>query len=145
MSDKNRETYFNPTNDYYIIGPSEWQLNYHPSYENMFQIASPNGEAAITMTGYKKQPGQTLRDYANVRYEAEEEILKKVVEEKQLSNGVYIETEGTYPGESKPTYSILGAVETDSFFFTFSIVTNREYYESNDQVLLKIVESIGQA
>ena len=94
---------------------------------------------------YDAKPGFGLREFADGRYEAKEDFLHPVGAEKSFQNGCYQELEGTYPGETEPTYYVMGAVALDSGFVSFSIVTTRTDFEQHREKYVDIMQSSQQA
>ena len=120
-----------------IQAPSNWKKN---STEQYLQVMSPDGSVVITIYAYGKNGG-SLEEFAQFRFSSIEEFYKAQSGVQTLKNGSFMEYEGTWPGEQKPTYYVVAATSRDNAYFSINLVTEKSDFEHNKSLYTSIFES----
>ena len=133
--------YMSPSEIFEIQAPVDWARTDEPKY---LQIASPGEATAITAQAYSSSGG-TIEDFFEYRQSSVEEFYKQVDAVTKIKNGFVAEYEGTWPGESKPTYYVVAATSDEGAFFSVNIVSSREEMQSSRELYYRILESVRLA
>ncbi len=110
-----------------------------------FQLIAPQDIAAITASAYAKADG-SLEDFCEYRYSSIEKFYKPAAEAVKIKSnhalGELREFEGTWPGESSPTYYVVSCLQVGDVYVSLTIVTTRNHYEKSRPQYNAMFESI---
>ena len=104
-------------------------------------ISSPDGSVAITANAYSKEGG-SLKEFSEYRFSSVQEHCKPVTDTYKIKNGVLREYEGIWPGETKPTYYAVAAVEKGNAYISITVVTDRNEFTKNKKMYINIFETV---
>lgn len=124
-----------------IHAPSGWKVINTSKY---FQVAKPDQSVVLTISAWGKDGG-SIKEFAEYRFSSVEKFYKAQTEVKKLNGGLAQEYEGTWPGESKPTYYVVSAIEKGGAYFSINLVTDRADFEKNRKLYYSMIESVAHA
>ncbi len=135
--------FFSVGDDFSFEAPANWQRQLHPDYVNIFQVLSPDASVAITVSGYHKKLGMSLREFVDARYGAIDDVFKAVAPEQFLPQVFYREYEGLLSDQDTiPTYYVVSGIETENGFFSLTIVTTRDEFVKNTIRYTHVMSSV---
>jgi hypothetical protein len=128
-----------------LLVPASWKQNPHPKH---LSVSAPADAASVTASAYPKVDG-SLSDFAQYRFSSVQEFYAQVGDERRFTtNGLDIiwrEYEGTWPGESRPTYYIVTCAGTQTTYLSLSITTTRAEFTRNRKLYEDIIASVERA
>ena len=122
-----------------VQAPSNWKVGDNPEH---FQVMTTDGSVVLTMAAYGKEGG-SLGEFTQYRFSSIQDFYKATSNVQTIKNGSFIEFEGTWPGENKPTYYVVAASQSESVFFSLGLVTDRADFTKNKQMYISMFESIS--
>ena len=125
-------------NIFSVQAPHTWIKNKNLKY---FSISSPNGKVSITASAYGKEGG-SIREFAKYRFSSVQSFYKPASKIYKVSNGFVQEYEGIWPGEKKPTYYTVAALEIGKMYMSITFVTDKNTFNKNKKLYLKILQTI---
>jgi len=127
-----------PATTHHVFGDSVFSLDAPATFtrntrSEMFQLLAPDDLAAITASAYAKTDG-SIEDFCEYRFSTVEDFYKPVSEPQVIeaphASGKLQEFEGTWPGDSAPTYYVVSCLQTGDVYVSLSIVTTRQHYST---------------
>lgn len=113
--------------------------------DRIFQLMEPVTRSCITISAYEKSGG-LMAEFCEHRFSTVEDVYKPVSERQPFEgphvSGMVQDFEGTFPGESVPTYYVVLALQAGNLFLSMNIVTEREYFTANRGLYETILRSI---
>lgn len=110
-----------------------------------FQLVAPDDVAAIAAAAYAKAEG-SLDAFCTHRLSAVEDFYRPVFEAEHVeaaqASGRIQEFEGTWPGDSRPTYYVVACLQTGDVFVSIGIVTTRQHFEAHRSRYREMLRSI---
>jgi hypothetical protein len=110
-----------------------------------FQLVATDNLTAITATAYAKADG-SLDEFCDYRFSTVEDFYRAIsgprVFQAAQASGKIQEFEGTWPGESRPTYYVVSCLQTGNAYVSLNIVTTRQHYAANRAQYDAMLESI---
>ena len=128
-----------PATTHHVFGDSVFSLDAPAIFarnprSEAFQLVAPNDLAAITAAAYAKNDG-SLDEFCEYRFSTIEDFYRPVSEpqtfEAAHASGKLQEFEGTWPGESQPTYYVVSCLQTGDVYVSLNIVTTHQHYAAN--------------
>lgn len=125
-----------PAIDRHVFGDNIFSLDAPAVFSRhdgseLFQLVTPDDRAAITATAYAKADG-SLDAFCASRFSSVEDFYQPVAGPRAFeaphASGQLQEFEGTWPGESQPTYHVVSCLQTGDVFVSLTIVTTRQHY-----------------
>ncbi|MFO1491887.1 MAG: hypothetical protein U1F77_14545 [Kiritimatiellia bacterium] len=128
-----------------LLVPASWKQNPHPKH---LSDSAPADAASVTANAYAKEDGGLL-DFAQYRFSSVQGFYALVgVERRFTTNGLDIiwrEYEGTWPGESQPTYYVVTCVGAQTIYLSLTITTMRAEFTRNRKLYEDIIASVERA
>ena len=122
--------------------PKSWVRDTTQKY---FSVSSPDKRVALTASAYSKDGG-SLEEFSNYRFSSIHEWYKAVGPVKTFKaenvNAIYREFEGTWPGESKPTYYVVACLSLGNAYASITFTTDRQDFTANQARYVQILHSV---
>lgn len=132
--------YASPSGIFEIQAPADWARTGETKY---LQIVSPGEATAVTAQAYSSS--DSIEDFFEHRQSSVEEFYRQVGAVTMIESGFVAEYEGTWPGESRPTYYVVAATSGEGAFFSVNIVTSREEMQNSRELYYQMLESVRLA
>lgn len=128
---------------YSIDIPDDWEIE---DRKDRIVFIAPNDAAEFSVTVYHS-PASTLERFAQSRFAVDNDVLKPVVEPYSAEGtnweaGILGEFEGTYPGDSNPTYRWNLCLKRGSTYLGITLRTHPQVIKCCRQMLEKVFDSV---
>ena len=126
-----------------LLAPSSWTRN---ANSEVFSISAPQDAASVTATAYSKQDG-SLDDFAANRFSSVQDFYSQIGVEVRTASGsierIVRQYEGTWPGETQPTFYVVACIQLPGVYVSLGITTTRAEFERNRKLYEDIIQSVA--
>ena len=128
-----------------LVAPAAWQQDESGEH---FSLVAPGDAVSITGSAYAKEDG-SLEDFAAYRFSSVQDFYAQIGDERSYAAGgrsiIVREFEGTWPGESQPTYYVVACIETQGIYASLGFVTTRAEFAAHRKLYDDIIASLDRA